>query len=214
MNPATRRSLEGIDIPGPITEAGSIIAGLVPPVRERFVPLLKRAAGFKGYCAFASEDGHVVSVTIFGDRLSAMRADAQVREWVVSNLRDLLPNPPETAAGETLLHEISKLRRDDDPAMFATIRMFEGVGPREEVLPLVREHVFLTITGAPGFRGYYAFLDEADTGRGVSVSLFDTREHAIEANAWVVSVMRERRIAPNPPRVMAGHVVIVAAADG
>jgi heme-degrading monooxygenase HmoA len=98
--------------------------------------------------------------------------------------------------------------------MFATIRMFEGVGPREEVLPLVREHVFLTITGAPGFRGYYAFLDEAETRRGVSVSLFDTREHAIEANAWVVSVMRERRIAPNPPRAMAGHVVIVAAAEG
>jgi hypothetical protein len=107
---------------------------------------------------------------------------------------------------------VSKVQSDGGAGMYAAIRMFEGVGPREEVLPLVREHVFLTITGAPGFRGYYAFLDEADTSRGVSASLFDSREHAMKANAWVVSVMRERRIAPNPPTVMAGQVVIVAAA--
>ncbi len=193
-------------------EKATLIDGLVPSVRDGFVPLLRRTPGFKGYFAFGSEDGHVLSVTIFDDTQSAMRADDRVREGVVSNLRDLLPNPPEVMSGEALLHEVSKVQRDGGPGMFATIRMFEGVGPREEVLPLVREHVFLTITGAPGFRGYYAFLDEADTSRGVSASLFDTREHAMKANAWVVSVMRERRIAPDPPTVMAGQVVIVAAA--
>jgi hypothetical protein len=192
---------------------GRLMDRLVQPVRDGLVPLLKRAAGFRGYCAFASEDGHVLSVTIFDDAQSAMRADDRVRKWVVSNLRDLLPNPPEVITGEALLHEVSKVQRDGGPGMYATIRMFEGVGPREEVLPLVREHVFLTITGAPGFRGYYAFLDEADTGRGVSASLFDTREHAMKANAWVVSVMRERRIAPNPPSILAGQVVIIAAAE-
>ena len=192
-------------------EKGALIDGLVSPVRDGFLPRLRRAPGFKGYCAFASEDGHVVSVTIFDDRQTAMRADDRVREWVVSNLRDLLPNSPEVFAGEALLHELSKLRRDGDPGMFATVRVFEGVGPREEVLPLVREHVFLTITGAPGFRGYYAFLDERDASRGVSASLFDTREHAMEANQQVVAAMRDRRIAPNPPSVMAGKIVIVAA---
>jgi hypothetical protein len=193
-------------------DKGVLIAGLVPPVRDGFVPLLRRAAGFKGYCAFASEDGHVVSVIIFDDRLSAMRTDARVRESVVSSLRDLLPNPPETTAGETLLHEISKIQRDGGSAMFITVRMYEGVGPKEEVLPLVREHIFLTITGAPGFHGYYAFLDERDASRGVSVSLFDTRQHGMEANERVVSVMRDRRIAPNPPSLMAGRTVVVAAA--
>ncbi|MCO6415860.1 hypothetical protein JYK14_06680 [Siccirubricoccus sp. KC 17139] len=190
-----------------------LIDGLVPSVRDGFVPLLRRTPGFKGYVAFGSEDGHVVSVTIFHDAKSAMRADDRVREGVVSSLRDLLPNPPEVMTGEALLHEVSKVQRDSGPGMFATVRLFEGIGPREEVLPLAREHVFLTIKGAPGFRGYYAFLDEADSSRGVSASLFDTREHAMEANAWVVSVMRERNIAPNPPRVMAGQVAIVAAAE-
>ena len=190
-----------------------LIDGLVPSVRDGFVPLLRRTPGFRGYCAFASEDGHVVSITIFADRPAAIRADDRVREGVVSSLRDLLPNPPEVAAGETLLHEVSKLQRDGGSGMFVTVRMYEGVGPREDVLPLVREHVFLTITGAPGFRGYYALLDERDASHGASVSLFDTRQHAIEANEWVVSVLRDRRIAPNPPTIMVGQTVIVAAAE-
>ena len=194
-------------------DKGALIEGLVPRVRDGFVPLLRRAAGFKGYCAFTSEDGHIVSITIFDDRLSALRANDQVREWVVSNLRDLLPNPPEVTEGEALLYDVSKLQRDSGSAMFATVRMYEGVGSKEEVLPLVREHVFLTITGASGFRGYYALLDEQDTSHGVSVSLFDTRQNAMEANERVVSVMRDRRIAPNPPRVMAGQAVIIAAAE-
>ena len=193
-------------------DKAALIDGLVPPVRDGYVPLLRRTPGFKGYCAFASEDGHVVSLTVFGDRRTAARADDRLREAVASSLRDLLPDPPEVMAGEALLHEVSKLRRDGGPGMFATVRVFEGVGPREEVLPLVREHAFLTITGAPGFRGYYALLDERDASRGASASLFDTREHAMEANARVVSAMRGRRIAPNLPTVMAGPIAVVAAA--
>ena len=192
-------------------DKAALLDGLVPPVRDGFVPLLRRAPGFKGYCAFASEDGHAVSVTLFDDRQTAVRAEDRLREWVVSNLRDLLPNPPEALAGEALLHEVSQ-PRSGGPAMFATVRVWEGVGPEEAVLPRVREHVFLMITGAPGFRGYYAFLDERDASRGVSASLFDTREHAMEANRWVVEAMRDRRIAPDPPSVMAGWTAILAAA--
>lgn len=194
-------------------EKGALIDGLVPRVRNSFVPLLRQAAGFRGYCAFASEDGHVVSVTIFSDCSTALRVEDQVREWVVTNLRDLLPNPPEVIEGKTLLHEVSKLQLDGGSAMFATVRMYEGVGPKEEVLPLVREHVFLTITGASGFRGYYALLDERDASHGVSVSLFDTRQNAMEANERVVAVMRDRRIAPNPPSILAGQAVIIAAVE-
>src|SRR3712207_6392991 len=166
---------------------------LVRPVRESLVPLLKRAPGFKGYCAFASEDGHIVSVSVFDDRQSAARATDQVRDWIASNQKDLLPEPPEVLAGEALLHKEAQLQ-SGGPAMFAAVRVWEGVGPREEVLPLVREHVFPVITGATGFRGYYTFLDERDPGRGVSASLFDTREHAMAAQERVVAAMRDKRV--------------------
>ena len=195
-------------------DKAALIDGLVPPVRNRFVPLLRRAPGFKGYCAFASEDGHAVSITVFADREAAMRADDRVREWVVSSLRDLLPNPPEVLAGEALLHEVPKPRSGGGAEMFAAVRVYAGVRPREEVLPAAREHVFPVVTGAPGFRGYYAFFDERDAGRGVSASLFDTREQAMAAQEKAVAAMRDRWIAPNPPRIMAGRTAIVAAAGG
>jgi len=194
-------------------DKGALIEGLVPPVRDGFVPLLRRAAGFKGYCAFASEDGHIVSVTIFDDRLSALRADDRVREWVVSNLRDLLPNPPEVTEGEALLHDVSKLQSGGGD-MFATVRVYDGVLPKEEAVRITREHAVPLVTGAPGFRGFYAMLDERDASRAVSVSLYDTREHAMAAQERIVATMRDKRFAPNPPSVMAGQVAIVAAAEG
>ena len=46
---------------------GALIDKLVQPARDGLVPLLKWAPGFRGYCAFASEDGHVVSVSVFDD---------------------------------------------------------------------------------------------------------------------------------------------------
>ena len=115
-------------------DKAALLGGLVPPVRDGFVPLLRRAPGFKGYCAFASEDGHVVSVTVFDDREGATRANEQPRGWVASTLRDSMPDPPEALAGEALLHEVSR-PRSGGPALFATVRVWEGVGPREEVLP-------------------------------------------------------------------------------
>ncbi len=190
---------------------GGLMDRLAPPVRDGLVPLLKQAPGFRGYCAFASEDGHVVSVSVFDHRDTATRATDQVRGWVRSNLRDLLPDPPEVLAGEALLHKEAQLQ-SGGPAMFAAVRAWDGVGPKDEVLPTVREHVFPVITGAPGFRGYYTFLDEREASRGVSASLFDTREHAMAAQERVVAAMRDKRIAPNPPTVMAGQTVIAEAA--
>ena len=195
------------------TDKGGLIGKLVPPVRDGLVPLLRHAQGFKGYCAFASDDGHIVSVSIFDDRRSAERATEQVRDWIMANQSDLLPEPPEVIAGEVLLHKEANLQ-SDDPAMFAAVRIYDGVGPKDEVLPMVREHIFPAVTGAPGFRGYYAFFDERDESRAGSASLFDTREHAMTAQEQAVAAMRERRIAPNPPRVMAGQTAIVAAAEG
>jgi hypothetical protein len=191
---------------------GDLLAQLVSPVRDGLVPLLRKAPGFRGYCAFASGDGHIVSVSIFDRRDAAVQANEQVRQWVATNLHDLLPDPPEVMAGEALLHKEAHIQ-GGSPDMFVTVRIYEGVGSKEEVLPRVREHAFPVITGTAGFRGYYTFLDERDSSRGVSISLYDTRQHAVEANEQVMAVMRDNRIAPNPPSITAGQAAVVAAAE-
>lgn len=194
------------------TGAGNRIGSLAALIRHGLVPRLGKVHGFRGFCAFASEDGHLVSVTICANRDSRARAEEEAGAWAMAELGDQAAGQAELIAGETLLHEVAAVQRDGGPAMFVTLRVFEGLGPKEEVLPRVREHVFLTITGAAGFRGYYAFLDEQRPSRGVSVSLFDSRSHAMEANARVVSVMRDRQIAPQPPRLLVGPAAVVAAA--
>src|SRR3712207_3864965 len=119
-------------------DKGALLGGLAPPVRDGFVPLLRRAPGFRSYCAFASEDGHAVSVTVFDGRRAAMRADDRMREWVVSSLRDLLPNPPEVLAGEALLHEEAQLQ-SGGPAMFAA-RTEERRGGKEARIRWLSPH--------------------------------------------------------------------------
>ena len=54
---------------------------------------------------------HLVSVSVFDDRQSAVRANEQARGWVVSNLGVLLPDPPEVLAGEALLQAFDPRRR-------------------------------------------------------------------------------------------------------
>ena len=75
-------------------------------VEAGLVPRLKAQPGFRSYCAFVSEDGEGVSVTVFDERGQAARANEQVRGWGQANLRDLLPDRPEVFAGECGIAEV------------------------------------------------------------------------------------------------------------
>ena len=195
---------------------GEVIDSVVGKVRDEFVPILRRAPGFKGYCIVGSEDRHLLNVSVFDDREGAARANEQAREWVRANLADLLPDPPEIIAGEATLHDVSRLQEGEGGGaeMFAAVRRYDGIQSVEEATRLTREHLMPVITGAPGFRGYYAVLDERDASRAFSVTLFDTRGNAMAAQDKVVPLAREMKVAPNPPAIMTGQVVLAASAEG
>ena len=65
---------------------GGLLDELAPKVRDGLVPLLRQAPGFRSYYCFASEDGHIVSVSAFDDRPTAEAAGSKVRGWVACNL--------------------------------------------------------------------------------------------------------------------------------
>jgi hypothetical protein len=62
------------------------------------VPKLKAMPGFKGCCAFGSEDGLVASVSIFDGRPWAMAANDAARSWVGEKL-----HPPHVLAGRSFV---------------------------------------------------------------------------------------------------------------
>jgi hypothetical protein len=184
---------------------------LAPQVRDGLVPLLRHAPGFRGYCALASEDGHIVSVSVFGDQPSADVANDRARQWVAANLRDALPDPPEVLAGE-VRRDIPAQGQGGGEGLYVVIRQYEGVQSAERLTALADEHVVPVIRQRPGLRGHYVFF--AGRQRVVALSMFDTRDNAIRASDEVVGIMRERAkdLAPNPPRVTAGKAVVAATA--
>ena len=192
---------------------GGLLNELAPRVRDGLVPLLRQAPGFRSYCVFASEDGHLVSVSAFADRPTAEAANAKVREWVAANLRDALPDPPEVLAGE-VRRELSGQAQSGTEGGYVVIRQYDGVRSFERLAALADEHVVPVLRQAPGLRGHRVFAVGGDQGQAVVVSVFDTRENAMRANDQVVGIMRERAkdVAPNPPRITSGKAVVAATA--
>ena len=117
-----------------------------------------------------------------------------------------------------MFHEVShpqEQRKDRQQSLFVVIRGYEGItGQTETMHSAVSGHALPAITGSPGFRGFYAFRDEADPNRAISVTLFDTRDAAMRSHERVVETMREQlgEMAYRPPRVMLGETVVLAAA--
>jgi quinol monooxygenase YgiN len=184
--------------------------------RDHIVPLLQGRPGFRGYCAFITEQDAAYSVSVFDDKDTAMSAHQRVRQWIRANMRDLMPEEPNVVAGETVFDSIAhpqEQRTDSQQALFVVIRTYHGLpGQTETMHSLVSQHTLPAIIDSPGFRGFYAFRDEAEPDRAVSVTLFENREEALRAHEQVVGIMRDRlgEMAYEPPHVTQGETAVLA----
>jgi hypothetical protein len=185
--------------------------------RNEIVPLLLGRPGFRGYCAFVTEQGNAAySVSIFDDKDVAMAAHQSVRAWIDANMRDLMPEEPEVVAGETVFDSIAhpqEQQEDQQQSLTVVVRTYRGLpGQTETMHSVVSQHTLPAITDAPGFRGFYAFRDDADPDRAISITLFGTREEAVRSHEAVVGIMRERlgEMAYRVPRVTMGETVVLA----
>jgi hypothetical protein len=94
--------------------------------------------------------------------------------------------------------------------MHAIIRRYDGVDQNRttELTSKVNETLVPKLNKLPGFAGYY--LIEAGNGVFSSLSLFETREQAMESTKFVATWIREEKldaILPNEPKITSGHVV-------
>lgn len=187
--------------------------------RDHIVPLGQGRPGFRGYCGFVAEQGDAAySVSVFDDKDTAMDAHRRVREWVEASMRDLMPEAPEVVAGETVFDSIAhpqEQTKDRQRPLFVVVRTYHGLpGQAEAMHSAMSQHTLPAVTDAPGFRGFYAFRDEAEPDRAVSVSLFDSREDAIRSHERVVGTVREELgdMAYHTPEAAMGETVVLATA--
>jgi hypothetical protein len=74
-------------------------------VNEEFVPLISDMQGFVAYFALNAGQGEFGTVSVFEDQQSAEESNRVAEEWVNENLGDLLPTPPNFAAGEVVAYK-------------------------------------------------------------------------------------------------------------
>jgi len=113
-----------------------------------------------------------------------------------------------SAAGSSF--GLSVLKGTKEHHMFATIRRYDGVNQNQttELTSKVNQLLVPKLNKLPGFAGYY--LIEAGNGIFSSLSLFETREQAMESTNVVGTWIREEKldtILPNEPKITSGQVV-------
>jgi heme-degrading monooxygenase HmoA len=91
------------------------------------------------------------------------------------------------------------------------IRRYEGVEDTAEVARRAVEEFGPMISERPGFQGYYV----VDAGDGVmaTITVFETKEAAVESTSAAASWVRENmpELIPNAPQVTAGSTAGVSA---
>jgi hypothetical protein len=185
-------------------------------VQAGLVPILTGAAGFKGYCAVKAEGGDGVSVSLFERQEQAAQANEQARAWVQSELRDLLPDPPEIFAGRA---DVSAEAAGQGGAfgrggeLYVVIREFRDMARPDDAERFARETSMPLIRGLPGFLAFYSGWGDPGRTRAAVLTLFDRRENAERANEQVLALIREKggTVVPPPFRVTAGKALVAAA---
>jgi hypothetical protein len=78
---------------------------VVRQVNEGFVPLISDMQGFVAYFALNAGQGEFGTVSVFEDQASAEESNRVAEDWVNENLGELLPTPPDYAAGEVVAYK-------------------------------------------------------------------------------------------------------------
>jgi hypothetical protein len=77
---------------------------IVDRVREGFVPIISKIAGFVSYQVLDTGDGFVASISTYDTKEAAQQSNETATEWVRDNLTGLLSGIPDVTAGEIILN--------------------------------------------------------------------------------------------------------------
>jgi heme-degrading monooxygenase HmoA len=66
--------------------------------------ILEGIPGFQDYYLLKTDDGGVLTVSVYDDRAGADESVRQAAEWIRANLPDMGVSPPEVTTGEVGIH--------------------------------------------------------------------------------------------------------------
>jgi hypothetical protein len=74
-------------------------------VEEDFLPIISEMAGFVAYYCVDAGDGVMVSTSVFEHKDAEEQSTFRAGEFVVEDLGQLAPNPPQVTAGEVIAYK-------------------------------------------------------------------------------------------------------------
>ena len=80
------------------------LGGALVKHQEDIRRILEGIAGFQAYYLLRTDEGGVLTVSVFDDRAGADESVRQAAEWIRANLPDLNVSPPEVTTGEVGIH--------------------------------------------------------------------------------------------------------------
>ena len=172
--------------------AAGMTAEAAPKAQKGLVPLLKDQQGFLGYAALGSEQGDIVSVSFWENATAAANSRDKIRKWVMANLSGL-GEPTERFHGEVGPHAlVAPQSGGQGQSLYCMVRKTENLPPVAILRPVIEE-TLAAVQKLPGFRGGYFQRSADDQTRGVSVTFYDTREHAIAAHEAALAIMHKHQ---------------------
>lgn len=84
---------------------GHTMEELAAVVESGFLPILRQVPGFREYFLVETDEGGVLSISVFADQAGAEESTRRAADWVSQNLAGFFTGPPTVTIGSVWLHD-------------------------------------------------------------------------------------------------------------
>ncbi len=181
-------------------------------VDEGFLPTMRESDGFVGYYLLPAGD-MLAAVSFFDTPEQASASTAAARDFVTEKLAPLLPNPPQiTEGGLDVMYVTDEMMGEG--SLYGALRIYDNydLTDRDVAVELVETGFLPILQGADGLFSYFTMDDGVD--RVVALSVYDTVENALAANALAADFVAEymSQWIPEEPTRVNGRLGVAALA--
>ena len=185
-------------------------------MENELVPGLQEQRGFRGYWAFATDDGGAASVSAFDTEEAADRSAEKARQWITRH-PGFFPERVEEFSGGCVAHD-EPHGRERRPgagreAPYVLVRELERVPELGRLRALAQRKTHPLMAQAEGFRGLYVVGSGGRDRRAAVVTLFDNRRNAIAGHEQAARVLGDDLPEIKVARVVHGPTVVMALAS-
>ena len=188
---------------------------IVRLVDPGFLSIMRESDGFVGYYLLPAGD-MLAAVSIFDSAEQASASTEAARDYVAEYMAPLLPNPPLIVEGGLdVTYVADEMMGDGGGSLFAALRIYDNydLTERDKAVELVETGFLPILQGADGLFSYFSMDDGVD--RVVTLSVYDTEENALAANALAAEFVAEfmTQWIPEDPTRINGRLGVTALAD-